>query len=129
MSVCLSVYLPIYLSIYLSIYRSIYLSPHSVRRSIHPSIHRSVYLWLYSPLLRLGCFFSFLILYAVGRTPWTGDQPVARPIPTHRRTQTKTDIHALSGIRTQIPVFLRPKTVHALYCAATVIGEFSTVRV
>jgi hypothetical protein len=43
-------------------------------------------LWLYSPLLSLGRFFSFLIPYTVGRTPWTGDQPVARPLPTHRTT-------------------------------------------
>jgi hypothetical protein len=35
-------------------------------------------------LLDFGHFFSFLILYTVGRTPWTGDQPVARPLPTHR---------------------------------------------
>jgi hypothetical protein len=27
------------------------------------------------PLLDLGHIFSFLILYTVGRTPWTGDQP------------------------------------------------------
>jgi hypothetical protein len=27
--------------------------------------------------------FSFLISYTVCRTPWTGDQPVARPLPTH----------------------------------------------
>jgi hypothetical protein len=26
-------------------------------------------LWLYSPLLGIGHFFSFLILYTVGRTP------------------------------------------------------------
>jgi hypothetical protein len=42
------------------------------------------YLWLYSPLLNLSGFFSFLILHTVGRTPWTGDQPVTRPLPTHR---------------------------------------------
>jgi hypothetical protein len=36
-------------------------------------------------LLDLGRFFSFLILYTLCRTPWTGDQPVAR---THRTTQT-----------------------------------------
>jgi hypothetical protein len=35
-------------------------------------------------LVGLGRFFSFLILYTVGRTPWTGDQPVERPLPTHR---------------------------------------------
>jgi hypothetical protein len=34
-------------------------------------------------------FFSFLILYTVGRTPWMGDEPVARPLPTPRITQTQ----------------------------------------
>jgi hypothetical protein len=34
-------------------------------------------------------FFSFLILCTVGRTPWTGDQPVAMPLPTQRTTQTQ----------------------------------------
>jgi hypothetical protein len=38
--------------------------------------------------LDLGPFFSFLILYTVDRTPWMGDQPVARPLPTQRTTQT-----------------------------------------
>jgi hypothetical protein len=37
----------------------------------------------------LGRFFSFLNLYTVGRTPWTGDQPVARPLPAHITTQTQ----------------------------------------
>jgi hypothetical protein len=41
-------------------------------------------LWLYSPLLHLGRFFSFLILYRVGRTPWTVDQPFTRPLSAHR---------------------------------------------
>jgi hypothetical protein len=27
--------------------------------------------------------------YTVGTTPWRGDQPVARPLPTHRTTQTQ----------------------------------------
>jgi hypothetical protein len=38
-------------------------------------------------LLDLGRFLNFLILYTVGRTPWTGDQPVARPLPKHRTTK------------------------------------------
>jgi hypothetical protein len=46
-------------------------------------------LWLYSPLLDLGGFFRFFILYTVSRTSWTGDQAVARPLPTHRTTQTE----------------------------------------
>jgi hypothetical protein len=45
----------------------------------------TIYLSIYGSavlLLDLGRFFSFSILYTVGRTPWTGDQPVARPLPT-----------------------------------------------
>jgi hypothetical protein len=29
------------------------------------------------------------LFYTDGRTPWTGDQPVARPLPTYRTTQTQ----------------------------------------
>jgi hypothetical protein len=46
-------------------------------------------LCLYGPLLSLGPFFSFLILYTVARTPLTNVQPVVRPLPTHRTTQTQ----------------------------------------
>jgi hypothetical protein len=46
-------------------------------------------LLLYSPSLGLGRFFSFLILYTVGRISWTGDQPVARPLSTHGTAQTQ----------------------------------------
>jgi hypothetical protein len=49
--------------------------------------------------LDLGRFFSFLILYALGMAPWTGDQPVARPLHTHRINAYR-NTHALSGIRT-----------------------------
>lgn len=47
------------------------------------SLSLSLSLWFYSQL-DPGRFFSFLILYTLGRTPWTGDQSVARPLPTHR---------------------------------------------
>jgi hypothetical protein len=53
---------------------------------IYLSVCLSVYL---QSFLDLGRFFSFLILYTVGRTPWTGDQTAARSIPTHRTTQTQ----------------------------------------
>jgi hypothetical protein len=39
--------------------------------------------------LGLGRFFTFLLLYTDGRTPWTGDHPVARPLLAHRTTQTQ----------------------------------------
>jgi hypothetical protein len=29
------------------------------------------------------------LFYADGRTPWTSDQPVARPLPKHTTTQTQ----------------------------------------
>jgi hypothetical protein len=48
-------------------------------------IFLSLSLWVYSKL-NFGRFFSFLILYIIGRTHWTGDQPVARPLVTHRTT-------------------------------------------
>jgi hypothetical protein len=73
------------------------------------SVCISVYLWLYSPLLCFGRIFIFLILYAVGRTPLTGDQPVARPLPTHRTTQiqnkrTQTSMPWM-GLEATIQVF------------------------
>jgi hypothetical protein len=46
----------------------------------------SIYLWFYSPC-GICSLFQFPNLYTVGRTPWTGYQPVARPLPTHRTTQ------------------------------------------
>jgi hypothetical protein len=47
--------------------------------------------------------FQFLNLHTVVRTPWMGDPPVARPLPTHRTTQTQTDSLVPSGIRTHDP--------------------------
>jgi hypothetical protein len=43
-------------------------------------------------LLDLGRFFRFWILCAVDRTPWMEDQSVARPLPTHRTTQTQNKL-------------------------------------
>jgi hypothetical protein len=75
----------------------------------------------------LGRFFSFLI-YTVSRTPWAGDQPIARPLPTHRATQTEYKHTSMPrvGFEPMIPVFEQAKTVHALDCAATVIGIMIT---
>jgi hypothetical protein len=44
-------------------------------------------LWLYSPCWPWPLF-QFPNLCTVGRTPWTSDQAVARPLPIHRTTQT-----------------------------------------
>jgi hypothetical protein len=53
-------------------------------------LHSFIQQWLYSPLLGRGLFFSFVIFcYTDGRSPWTSDEPVARPVCTHRTTQTQ----------------------------------------
>jgi hypothetical protein len=64
-------------------------APYNITFSLLPSLlpSLSLFLWLYSPL-DLGRFVHFLILYAVSRTPWMGDQPIAKPLPSHRTTQT-----------------------------------------
>jgi hypothetical protein len=70
--------------------------------------------------------FSFLILYTVGAIPWTGDQPIARPLPTRRTTQTQNKRTQTSmprvGFQHTIPVLEREKTVHVLHSAATMIS-------
>jgi hypothetical protein len=67
--------------------------------------------------------------YTDRRTPWTGDQPVARLLPTHRTTQTQNKRAQTSmsevGFEATIPMFERAKTVHALHRAATVIATDS----
>jgi hypothetical protein len=123
-----SSYLPTYhLPIYLPTYTH-----------THPPTHLPSYPPTYLPTYISTClpmalqpfrpwrFFSFLILHTVGRTPWTVDQSVARPLPTHRTTQTQNKRTQASmppvGFESTIPVFERAKTVHALDLAATVSG-------
>jgi hypothetical protein len=60
-------------------------------------------------LLDFGRFLNFFILYSVGRTPWSGDQPVAKPLPTQRTTQTQNKGTQISifqmGFEPTIPAF------------------------
>jgi hypothetical protein len=54
------------------------------------------------------------------------DQPVARPLPAHRTTQTQNKgtqtFMPEAGFEATIPMFEQAKTVHALDRAVTVIG-------
>jgi hypothetical protein len=74
-------------------------------------------------------YFSSLFFYTVGRTHWTGDQPVARSLPTHRTAQTQNERTQTSMPQVRFepttPVFERTKTVRALDLAANVIGHIS----
>jgi hypothetical protein len=66
----------------------------------------------------LAAFCSFLIFYTVGRTPWTEDKPVARPLPTHRTTETQNKRTQTSvpqvGFEPTVPVFERAQTARPL---------------
>jgi hypothetical protein len=54
----------------------------------------SIHQWLYSPLLGPGLFFSFVIFfYTDGMNPWRSDQPVARPLSTHRKHKQRINAH------------------------------------
>jgi hypothetical protein len=64
--------------------------------------------------------------YTVGRHPWTGDQPVARALPTHRTTQTQNKrtqtFMPRVAFEHTISMLERAKTVHAIDRAATMIS-------
>jgi hypothetical protein len=81
-----------------------------------------------TPLSTDLCF-QFYGHFTDGRTPWTSDQLVARPLPKHRTTQTQNKhihTHQTSipcvGFELTIPASERAKTVHVLDRSATVTG-------
>jgi hypothetical protein len=87
----------------------------------------SISLWLYSPC-QPWPLFQFLNINTVSRTPWTGDRPVVRPLPTHRTRQTQNKRTQASmpwaGFEPTTPAFERAKTTHSLDRSATVIGSY-----
>jgi hypothetical protein len=96
----------------------------SVCLSIYPSMALQSFCW---PLAVFPVSWS----YTVSRTPWTGDQSVARPLHTHR-TQTQNKRTQISmpwvGFKPTIPSVQATKIVHALDGAATVIGTITDYR-
>jgi hypothetical protein len=80
----------------------------------------------YSPCWALAAF-SVSWSYTVGRTTQTGDQPLARSLPTHRTPKTKNKrIQTPTpwvGFEPTIPAFELAETVHVLDRAATLIGS------
>jgi hypothetical protein len=65
--------------------------------------------------------------YTVGRTPWTVDQLVTRPVPVHRTAQTQNKrtqtFMPQVGFEPTISLFEQSKAFHSLDCVATVIGR------
>jgi hypothetical protein len=99
-SVCLFVYLSIYLSIYLRV---------------------SINLCICSPFV--GPWPLFQLLNPI-HSRYDSLNGVARPLPTHRTTQTRNKRTQTSmGFELTIPALEGAKTVHALDLAATVFGK------
>jgi hypothetical protein len=69
----------------------------------------------------------FQCLNPIHRTPWTGDQPVARPLPPHRTAQTQNrrieTFMPQVVFKPTIPMLERAKTVHASDREAIVTGR------
>jgi hypothetical protein len=68
-------------------------------------------------------FYSFLIILAVGRTPWVRNQPAAKPLHTQKNKNTELTQTSMPqvGFETTTPVFERAKTVPGSDRAAKLI--------
>jgi hypothetical protein len=93
-------------------------------------MYRTFFSLALQPLWALASAFQFHDHFTDGRTPWTSDQLVARPLPKHRTTQTQNKhIHTHQTLmpcvefEPTILAFQRAKTVHALDHSATVTGQ------
>jgi hypothetical protein len=75
-------------SMYLTEYFIVLVNKKSYAETHSLSIYPCIYMALLS-FVRPWPLFQFLDFYSVGLIPWTGDQPVARPLLTHRTTQTQ----------------------------------------
>jgi hypothetical protein len=91
---------------------------------------------LYHTLMVSRLLFFSLDVYTIGRTPWTSDQPAARPLPKYRRTQTQNNVRARThkhththqtsmpevGFQPTITASAWAKSVHTLDRSATMTG-------
>jgi hypothetical protein len=91
----------------------------------------SFFLWLYIPIqalavsMKLTDFTSVTRFRTVGRTPWTGDQLVARPLPVHKHRKSHTQHKHLTsiswmGFEPTVSESVPAKIVHALDRSASV---------
>jgi hypothetical protein len=85
------------------------------------------FLMALQPLWALGSF-QFPDLFKIGRTSWSNDQLVARPLPKHKTAQTQNkhiytpNIYARSGIRTHDQSVRASEDSSCLRPPATVTG-------
>jgi hypothetical protein len=65
---------------------------------------------------------QFLNHKTVGRTPWTGDQPITRSLPTQTQNRRRYTSMSWVGFEPTSPLFERAKTVRVLDYTATLIA-------
>jgi hypothetical protein len=88
----------------------------------------NIFLLALQPLWALASDFQFHYSSTDGRTPWTSDQLVARPLPNtgqhkHRiNTYTNQTFMTCVGFEHTIPASETAKTIHASDRSATVTG-------
>jgi hypothetical protein len=69
-------------------------------------LHIFLYPFFLYCILTVSKLSFFFDLYTIGRSPWMSDQPITKPLPKYRTTQTQNkrthtpNIHALNRIRT-----------------------------
>jgi hypothetical protein len=92
------------------------------------------FLWLYNTIQALAASMELSVPLTrsrtVGRTPWTGDHLVARPLPVHKHRKTHTRQKHYTFMPTvgfelfepTVPASARAKAVDALDRSATVTG-------
>jgi hypothetical protein len=70
------------------------------------------------------------ILKAVDRSPWTGDQPVTRPLLTQDNTiknKGRQTFMPRVVMEPKFPLFERAKTFLSLESATSLIGNFAVI--
>jgi hypothetical protein len=98
-----------------------------------PSFLRNVYLfiiclWLYSSLLGLGRFFSFLIFLHSRWDSLDGVSARRKAATDTQNKRTQTSIPQV-GFEPMIPEMEQGKTVYSLDCVGTAIGSGINTRV
>jgi hypothetical protein len=112
--------------IFCFIFNYIMYSIRLITNFIFSLINLSILSWLYSPLLGLGLFFSFLIYtQSVGYLERGISLSQSLYLDTEQHKQKKTQQTSMPGVRFEptTPLFEQAKTVHTLDRVATVTGS------
>jgi hypothetical protein len=83
-----------------------------------------IFFLLLLPLWSIGLIYQFLDYFTDGRTPWTGDQLVARPLPVHKHRKTSVRAHTHTHTHTHTHVHTQTLNIHVLSGIRTYDPDF-----